>query len=164
MKGKVLKRLLSTALAAVMVMSVFAVTAVNVSAAEDDSPLNIIISGVERKYKLAMDICDAINATRDSDKQLKPDAELFEQAMERAAQLPIDLSETDLMNEMFYNYDGDYTYLEGVALFNYKSNSTATQIVSQILYGIFLNRPEITLIGHKHLLYTSLKIIKSLSA
>ena len=48
MKGKVLKRLLSTALAAVMVMSVFAVTAVNVSAAEDDSPLNIIISGVER--------------------------------------------------------------------------------------------------------------------
>ena len=133
MKGKVLKRLLSTALAAVMVMSVFAVTAVNVSAAENDSPLNIIISGVERKYKLAMDICDAINATRDSDKQLKPDAELFEQAMERAAQLPIDLSETDLMNEMFYNYDGDYTYLEGVALFNYKSNSTATQIVSQML-------------------------------
>ena len=133
MKGKVLKRLLSTALAAVMMMSVFAVTAVNVSAADPDRSLNIIISGVERKYKLAMEICDAINKERASDKQLQPDAELFEQAMERAAQLPIDLSETDLMNEMFYSYDGNYTYLEGVALFNYKSGSTATQIVSQML-------------------------------
>ena len=155
MKGKLFKRALSTTLAAVMLLSMFTVTALTAQAANSDI-LNIKIANVTKKYKDVGTLLDLINSKRAS-KGLSPlvmDKDLYEQAMVRAAELPLLNVDTNLMDETysyrwaevdgcFENYYGEAVLITDSSvdntvneLFNNYANTVAAETVDEIGIGI----------------------------
>ena len=134
MKGKLLKRMLSAAMTAVMLVSMFAVGAITASAAPTDevTAVKFIMSGVTRKNKLAVDICEEINSRRST--KLAADADLFDECMERAAQLSLRFSFADLVDDNYTSNDGSYYYYEAETLIDdYKDTTSVSSIVDNIL-------------------------------
>ena len=134
MKGKLLKRMLSAAMTAVMLVSMFAVGAITASAAPTDeyTAVKFIMSGVTRKNKLAVDICKEINSRRST--KLAADADLFDECMERAAQLSLRFSFADLVDDNYTSNDGSYYYYEAETLIDdYKDTTSVSSIVDNIL-------------------------------
>ncbi len=126
MKGKLLRRVLSTVLSAVMVMSVFAVGGISASAADDDT-LQAVIYGVTRKYTIANALLAKINGARSS--SLKAIDKLTDEAMERAAQLPM-LPNTNYLSGEYWN---ENTGVEAVGVVkNYTSSMTVDTIFEQL--------------------------------
>lgn len=126
MKGKLLRRVLSTVLSAVMVMSVFAVGGISASAADDDT-LQAVIYGVTRKYTIANELLAKINGARTS--SLNAIDKLTDEAMERAAQLPMIPNTNYLSGEYWDGTDG----VEAVGVVkDYTSSMTVDEIFEQL--------------------------------
>jgi len=144
MKGKGLKRLLSVFLTAAIMVSMLAVTAVTASAKELTQQdiengfydHEIIIKNVTRKNKLAMDICNEINSRRAANGLAKLDADntLFEESMERAAQLSIYYNSADLVGNDYQTDVNDGSRLETIAFASYRFDGTTT--VSSIVENL----------------------------
>ena len=138
MKGKTFRRILSTVLSAVMVMSVFAVGSVSsVSAADDPKPteaISVVIKDVTRKYTIANDLLDAVNSYRSSSGagQLTADKYLFNQAMERAAQLALNPDTYDLNGESYEENDQGIDVIDVINV-DMTSPLTTAQILDNII-------------------------------
>lgn len=138
-----------------MLLSMFAVTALTAEAADSDI-LNIKIANVTKKYKDVGTLLDLINSKRYSKglSQLVMDKDLYEQAMVRAAELPLLNVDTNLMDETysyrwaevdgcFYNYYGEAVLITDSSidnivneLFNNYANTVAAEAVDEIGIGI----------------------------
>ena len=129
MKGKLFRRILSAALSVVMVLSVFAVGGISAYAAEDDPTVKMAIKGVTRKYPLANGLLEAINNSRGSTMQLVGDSDLFNQAMERAAQLSLYPNTADLLGE---DYNQGTSGTEAVAVINNGADMTADELLNAL--------------------------------
>ena len=107
MKGTLSRRILSTLLSLAMILSMLGMTVLQVSAATNKI-YDIRIKDVVRKNSMAADIADEINARRlqlgEGYSELTIDEYLVDDAMVRAAELPIMTSDVDLC---FSRYSSD---------------------------------------------------------
>lgn len=132
MKTKSIRRAFCGILSAVIAFSAFATSAVTAFAAASDPGHDIIIRGVTEKFQLAAEINDVLSNYRKSIgcEPLKMDEALVEEAMQRAAELSIWTSTTDLMNVTYSDTDSSYFYAETVAVVN---SDSAADIMDYII-------------------------------
>ena len=132
MKGTIFKRAVSTVLSAVMIVSAFAVTSYTASAVDESLVLyESAIRDVTKKYQMAKSVYDQINQYRTSQglSELTLEDNLTEQAMERAAELSINLSDADLTSTAYRETDTTHICLEADA---FLEADDASQIVDYI--------------------------------
>ena len=127
MKTSIMKRSLSILLSVMMIVGVFVSTAAisadaALSGEQMSSEYQITINDVTRKYPLAKQLLDGINAERTTRGlvTLRMDSALMEQTMVRAAELPLYFSKYSLMEDdyslkaiMYEDYSSQH-YFEGV--------------------------------------------------
>ncbi len=128
-KGKLTRRIISTLLSVAMILSMLSITIITADAA--GTTADIKIKDVTKKYSLAADIFEGINSRRQAAglSLLKLDRNITDEAMERAAELPIKTEQSDLMNR-FYGYDdtNGNKYYEAVL----KSTNSAETILDSL--------------------------------
>lgn len=132
MKRNLFRRILSAVLSAVMVLSIFAVGGISAGAASNDDVLRIVIKGVTRKYPLSYALFNEINKKRSSGSQLTMDADLVEQAMERASQLSLYPNPEDITGDTFGLDDGNGFDAVGV-ISNYNESLSASSVLDALL-------------------------------
>lgn len=151
MKGKLSRRILSTLLSLAMIISMLGITVIQVNAT-DDRIVTINIKGIIRRHSMAADLADEINARRQQlggdYPLLTIDEDLQEQAMVRAAELPLMTEATDLCYVRYGGVSSDgYKHYESVI----KSNKTVSEIVDALLkssvYSPALTDKKVTDVG-----------------
>ena len=135
MKGTLRRRILSTFLSLAMIISMLGISVITVSAVTDDRVVEIHIKDVVRDNSFAADLVNEINQQRaqlgTNWPALKLDTLIEEEAMVRAAELPILTSKVDLL---FRSYDDDplegCKYIEAVVK---TTSDNAYDVIQEIL-------------------------------
>lgn len=138
MKKSALRRVVSVVLSAAMLSTMMLFASLTVRA-ENEKEVNITIKGVERKYSEAAKIIEGINAKREELGAEYPtlaiDEDVEEEAMVRAAELPIMTQPIDLRMQ---KYDNRNKAADGDANSNYyevvltTTSNSVDEIVNQL--------------------------------